>query len=151
MADINELLNKQRDERGADKWEPEAGDVIEGIITKTGWYDGGEYTPSLWLMVKNIETEDSVRVYCPTVLRNQVNEEAPAMGSGVAIRYEGRQLSEKSGRKYHDYTLALVPDKDGNVKRDNVYWREHGVYRGAASNATDSGGDSADKSDDGWF
>jgi len=150
MADINELLNKQREERGADKWQPDAGDILEGILTKTGWYDGGEYDPSLWLIIKDMEDDTSVRVYCPTVLKNQVNEEAPAIGSGVAIRYEGRVTAEKSGRKYHDYTLALVPDKDGAVLRDHAYWKENGVYRGPeAANAAASDDDSGD--DGGFF
>lgn len=149
MADIDALLDaqakKNEEERGASKWEPEAGDTLDGILIKTGWYDGGDYEPSLWLMVKDM---DGVvhRVYCPTVLLGQMREEMPAIGSGIAIRYEGRVQSEKSSRKYHAYTLVLVPTADGEVLRDYGYWREHGFYGKATTTTTNK-----EANDDGDF
>ena len=150
MTDIDNLLNKAAEERQAPKWEPKAGDVIEGIITKSGWYDGGEYEPSLWVLIKDMEAGTSTRVYCPTVLRNQITEEAPKMGSGVAIRYEGKQPSANNPkRSYHAYTFALVPDANGTVLTDHSYWLQNGVYRGPVSGEGTSRPESDDK--DGWF
>lgn len=146
IADIDDLLNKQaqenEDERGADKWEPKSGDQLSGFIMKTGWYDGGDYEPSMWLLVKD-EEGDATRVYCPTVLRNQVLEEAPAIGSGIAIRYEGKKpVASNPKRSYHAHTFVLVPDSDGNVKRDHAYWKMHGTYRGAQVAASTDDDDS---------
>jgi hypothetical protein len=133
MADIDKLLDDQKarddEESGASKWEPKEDDVLSGYLIKTGWYDGGDYDPSMWLLVKD-EEGDTHRVYCPTVLHNKVTEEMPAIGSGIAIRYEGRV--QGASRKYHSYTFGLVPDSGGKVKQDPKYWREHGVYRGSA-------------------
>lgn len=154
MTDIDKLLDAQaerdEEERGATKWKPEPGDTLNGILVKTGWYDGGEYSPSLWLLIKTMDG-DTYRVYCPTVLTNRLNEEEPAIGSGIAIRYEGRREAQNSARRYHAYTLALVPDKDGNVKTDPKYWHENGVYRAAAPKTaygTPAGNDAVE---DGWF
>ncbi len=139
MTDVNELLDTQAEkndeERGAEKWSPEEGDSLDGIILKTGWYDGGEYEPSLFFILKDMEGETH-RVYCPTVLRNQLVESQPAMGSGIAVRYEGRKDSKSGNRRYHAYTLVLVPDKTGKVRIDPKYWLEHGVYRGTVKNVT---------------
>ena len=118
MTDINAMLDKQSEkndeERGAEKWEPEEGDTLDGIILKTGWYDGGEYEPSMFFILKDMDG-DTHRAYCPTVLKNQLLELQPAMGTGIAIRYEGRKESKNSSRKYHAYTLVPVPDKNGKV------------------------------------
>ncbi len=137
--EIQQLLDdkqaKNEEAQGAEKWAPEAGDMLQGIVTKTGWYDGGSYAPSLWILVKDISDGETKRVYASTVLANQLREEMPRMGSGVAIRYEGRKPTQDGSRKYHAWTLALVPDKDGTVYKDENYWKEHGVYRGAAETA----------------
>jgi len=137
--DIQQLLDdkqeKNEEAQGAEKWSPEAGEMLQGIITKTGWYDGGAYDPSLWILVKNIADGETVRLYATTVLLNQLREEMPKMGSGIAIRYEGRKPTQDGSRKYHSWTLALVPDKSGVVHTDEAYWKEHGVYRGAAVGA----------------
>ena len=137
--DIAALLDakqeKNEEAQGAEKWTPETGDLLQGIITKTGWYDGGSYAPSLWILVKDIADGETRRVYASTVLANQLREEMPRMGSGVAIRYEGRKPTQDGSRKYHAWTLALVPDKDGTVYKDESYWKENGVYRGAAETA----------------
>ena len=139
MTDVNQLLDNQAEkndeERGAEKWSPEEGDSLDGIILKTGWYDGGEYEPSLFFILKDMDG-DTHRIFCPTVLRNQLVESSPAMGSGIAVRYEGRKDSKNSSRRYHAYTLVLVPDKTGKVKVDTKYWMEHGIYRGTVKVAT---------------
>ena len=126
---IDALLDTKKQEAedaaNAEKWDPDAGDTIRGYLVKTGWYTGGTYPPSLWLLIKTDDGDD-VRVYCKTVLRGQVLEEEPAIGSGIAIRYEGRETSQ-AGRKYDSYTMVLIPDDEGNVKRDHAYWLEAGV------------------------
>ena len=131
QALLDAKQEKNEEAQGAEKWQPEAGDMLQGIITKTGWYDGGSYAPSLWVLIKDISDGETKRVYASTVLKNQLVEEAPKMGSGVAIRYEGRKPTQDGSRKYHAWTLALVPDKSGVVHTDPDYWRENGVYRGS--------------------
>lgn len=150
MSNIDDLLDKAAQERTASKWDPDPGDIIEGLLIKTGWYDGGEYDPALWLLIKDTEDGTYRRVYCPTVLRRQVTEEAPAMGSGIAIRYEGKVPSESNPKRtYHSYTLALVPAANGDVLRDPRYWATAGTYQLArASGATD---DSVDEDDGSFF
>jgi len=145
LSDIDKLLDNQSDkneeERGAEKWEPKDGDQMSGYLLKSGWYDGGDYEPSLWVLIKDEEGETH-RVYCPTVLRNQVLEEVPAIGSGVAIRYEGKKPAKNNPqRSYHAYTFVLVPDSEGEVKRDFAYWKVNGVYRGPAADPADAGKD----------
>lgn len=152
MSDYDKLLDDKKatndEERGAAKWEPEEGDKLSGFLMKSGWYDGNpEYPPSLWILVKD-EDGDTHRVYCPTVLRGQLVEEAPAIGSGIAIRYEGRVDSQTAGRRYHSYTLALIPDKSGRTKTDDAYWRVNGTY-GGGGGASGSSSNSSD--DDGSF
>ena len=150
--EIQKLLDdkqaKNDEAQGAEKWAPEAGEMLQGIITKTGWYDGGSYSPSLWILVKDISSGETVRVYASTVLLGQLREEMPKMGSGVAIRYEGRKPTQDGSRKYHSWTFALVSDKNGVVHTDESYWKEHGVYRGAALGAQNaSQGVASDASD----
>ncbi len=132
MTDIDKLLDGQKakneEEIGAEKWEPSAGDIKQGAIQKIGWYDGGDYAPSMYLLLKDFEAEETFRVYCSTVLRNQLLEEAPAIGQPIVIRYEGKVQGKN--RKYHSWTLALIPNAEGLVKRDQKLWHEHGTYRG---------------------
>ena len=130
QALLDEKKEKNEEAQGAEKWKPEEGELIQGIITKTGWYDGGSYKPSLWILIKDISDGETKRIYASKVLLNQLTEECPKMGSGVAIRYEGRKATQDGSRKYHAWTLALVPDKNGVVHTDADYWRENGVYRG---------------------
>jgi len=131
-VDYDDLLNTQHkqneEETGADKWTPEAGTVLSGAIQKTGWYDGGDYKPSMFLVFKEFETDDTYRVYMPTVLHKQMLEAMPAIGQHIVIRYEGMEKGA-SGREYKNYTTVLVPDENGNVKRDHQYWAKAAVYR----------------------
>lgn len=159
MAQTNEeiqaLLDKKQakneEDRGAEKWDPEAGDMLQGIVTKTGWYDGGSYAPSLWILVKDIADGETKRVYASTVLANQLREEMPRMGSGVAIRYEGRKPTQDGSRKYHAWTLALVPDKEGTVYRDAAYWEANGQYRGSQDATEEATSDASDMSEVDFF
>ena len=152
---IQQLLDdkqaKNEEAQGAEKWAPEEGDMLQGIITKTGWYDGGSYAPSLWILVKDIADGETKRVYASTVLANQLREEMPKMGSGVAIRYEGRKPTQDGSRKYHAWTLALVPDKEGTVYRDAAYWTENGVYRGSQGATEAVTSDASDMSEVDFF
>ena len=157
--EIQQLLDdkqeKNEEAQGAEKWAPEAGEMLQGIITKTGWFDGGPYEPSLWILVKDIADGETKRVYASTVLLGQLREEMPKMGSGVAIRYEGRKPTQDGSRKYHSWTFALVSDKNGVVHTDENYWKEHGVYRGAAVGAQNASqgvaSDASDLSDGDFF
>lgn len=131
--DISKMLDERKaqneEEVGAEKWAPEAGEMKTCAIQKIGWYDGStEYAPSMFILVKDFDSDATVRVYTSTVLKGQLLEEAPAIGQPLAIRYEGK-VQGKS-RKYHSWTLVLVPDENGNVKRDHKLWQEQGVYRG---------------------
>jgi hypothetical protein len=134
MDDIKKLLDdkfeKQEEERGAKRWEPEPGDTLSGVIMKVGWYDSGEYEPSMFLIFKDVTEHETYRVWVKTVLANQLNEEAPAIGQLMAIRYDGK-VEGQTGRAYHNYTVVLVPDNKGEVKRDFPFWLQHGTYTGA--------------------
>jgi hypothetical protein len=83
----------------------------------------------MYLIFKDIEADKSIRIWVKTVLERQLKEEAPAIGQHVAIRYDGRETGT-SGRKYHNYTLVLIPDKDDQVKRDYPFWLANGTYQG---------------------
>ncbi len=137
-SDIDKLLDEKKskndEEIGAEKWEPNAGDKLSGAIQKVGWYDGGEYSPQLYLIFKEFETDATYRVYAKTVLMNQLLEEKPAIGQHMVMRYDGKVQGAK--RKYHGFTLVLVPDDSGMVKRDPAFWNENGVYRGPSSGTT---------------
>lgn len=152
--DIDELLNAKHDkdaeERNADRWEPEAGDTINGVITKVAWYDGGDYEPSMYLIFKDIEADKSIRIWVKTVLARALNEEAPAIGQHVAIRYDGREVGQ-SGRKYHNYTLVLVPDSNGKVRVDYPFWLNHGTFQGTTNVETRGQAASSNDPDERYF
>ena len=134
--DIDALLaqaaKERAEQRDAKKWEPEEGDTLVGAITKTGWYDQSvEYDPSMWFIVKDIENDETVTVWPKTVLMGQLTEMAPALGQVIAIQYMGR-IESAAGRMYHDYTLIMVPNKEGKVVVDFPYWLQHGTYHGTS-------------------
>lgn len=137
-TDIDKLLDEKKaendEEIGAEKWDPKAGEKLEGAIQKVGWYDGGDYAPSLYLIFKEFDKDETHRIYTKTVLMNQLLEEKPAVGQHMVIRYDGKV--QGASRKYHGYTTVLVPDDDGVVKRDPAFWNENGVYRGSSSGTT---------------
>ena len=131
-SDIDKLLDakkeKNDEEIGAEKWDPKPGEKLVGAIQKVGWYDGGDYDPSLYLLFKEFDNDETHRIYAKTVLLNQLKEEEPAIGQALAIRYDGKV--QGASRKYHGYTTMLIPDEDGNVKRDHEFWVKNGIYRG---------------------
>jgi hypothetical protein len=132
-SDIDKLLDEKKatndEEIGAEKWDPKDGEKVDGAIQKVGWYDGGDYEAQLYLIFKLFDSDETIRIYCKTVLLNQLVEEKPAVGQHMVIRYDGKVQGAK--RKYHGFTTILVPDDGGNVKRDPKFWAENGTYRGA--------------------
>jgi len=151
-SEIDKLLDEKKEENdeeiGATKWEPEAGEKLSGAIQKVGWYDGGEYSPQLYLIFKEFETDATHRVYAKTVLMNQLLEEKPAIGQHIVMRYDGKVQGAK--RKYHGFTLVLVPDENGSVKRDPQFWHQNGVYRGS-SEGTGTNAPLREEPDGGFF
>jgi hypothetical protein len=143
IADLLDQKNEQDEiERGATKWEPEEGDRLNGIVVKTGWFDGGDYEPSMFMIVKNLDADGHLKVWLKTALKGQMDDMTPAMGQQIAIRYDG--MVQGKTRAYHGYTSVLVPDSDGKVKRDQKYWATKGFYRGperAETSETDDDGD----------
>ena len=137
-TDIDKLLDEKKaandEEIGAEKWDPKAGEKLSGAIQKVGWYDGGDYDPSLYLIFKEFDKDETHRIYAKTVLMNQLLEEMPAIGQHMVIRYDGKV--QGASRKYHGYTTVLVPDEDGQVKRDPKFWHENGTYRGPSAGTT---------------
>jgi hypothetical protein len=130
---LEEAAKERAEQRDAKKWEPEAGETLVGVITKTGWYDQSvEYDPSLWVIVKDIENDETVTVWPKTVLMGQLNEIAPALGQIIAIQYMGR-IESAAGRMYHDFTMIMVPNSNGKTKQDYPYWAQHGIYRGSGA------------------
>lgn len=80
---------------------------IQGRVKYVGEI-GSDYGPEMVPIIE-LEAADgtlwSVRGYS-TVLRNQINKAAPAVGDFLAIRFFGEKNS-KSGRAYKNYKVAI--------------------------------------------
>ena len=86
-------------------WKPEPSEELVGTVTKID-YVGTRNGESHLMQVQRLDSDEVVTVWCSqTVLKNQVLDLAPAVGSVIVIIYEGKKHSEKSGYDYNSYQV----------------------------------------------
>jgi hypothetical protein len=131
LDDAEAQLEVEADQRqaieGATDWKPEAGDVLKGtlmegkyILTKFGW------THLINVMLQDGEVKT---VWCGSkMLKDQLMTQHPAIGKGLAIKYNGKKQGKDY--EYHDYVLSCEPVegdtaeiRDEQRKERAAYWR----------------------------
>ena len=96
-------------------WKPAEGEILKGKLLNGAIVDG-DYGPC---KILNVETEDGsvVTVWAGNkLLADAVDQQAPAPGKGVVIKYGGmKKPSKPGGREYKLFTLACE-------ESDFEYW-----------------------------
>ena len=102
----------------AETWKPEAGDMLAGTVVR------GDFVPTSngdthLLVVRDDETGKEYTVWCSSyMLKQQVIDLAPAMGSLIVIAFHGKKQSKKDpSRSFNDYTMKVE-------KSDFEYWNQ---------------------------
>ena len=99
--------------RNSDDWNPEAGDQLNCILLKVN-VRKTKFGPAAVLIVRNvgpesggIENEGTCTVWCSrTTLIGGLISEAPKIGSGLAIRFDGQASTQDGTGKYYAYTVV---------------------------------------------
>lgn len=133
-ADETLAQQAEQDAQSDNKYEPDPGDVLHGVLLKAEAYtkDTHGYEPTLVITVRNVgETKvggiapgESGYLFTPTVLRRKVLEAEPAIGTAFILEFKGKVTPDKGGNPYKDYTLVTESTKgEGDEsKRDRALW-----------------------------
>ena len=98
VADLLAQVSKERE-----RWDPEPGDAVAGIVADLRELDG-EYN-SYPLVVLDVG-DRLVEISCGrSVLRTEVMQRDVRVGDTLAVKYDGPTTS-KAGKSYHGYTVA---------------------------------------------
>jgi len=118
-----EFEKAEKREEGGDTWKPEAGDQLKGIFLNVS-YVKGDYGWQPVAVIRNLKDEASIKVWCSSgILREQVENLAPAPGTPIAIRYDGTKKSEK-GRDYKVHVVAMPEREEGDEMLGREYWQK---------------------------
>ena len=109
----------------AEKWEPEEGEVLQGILLKANT-PNTDFGRGLVLTVRNVgktasggvEPNKSAAVWAGTVLRRLLEDPdtgQPKVGKALVIRYEGMKEPKKGGNPFKMFTLIVE-------EQDPDYW-----------------------------
>ncbi len=113
---IEDTLDNQDDYAEAEYWDPQPDELLKCELV-AGTVIMSKYGKMIQLIVKRVSADDEVlKVGClRSVLRGQVIDAMPKVGSLLAIKYYGKVKAEKSGREYHNYRLRAS-------EADSEYW-----------------------------
>ncbi len=106
----------------ATTWNPKEGDLLKGKLIGVKYIN----TKFGWTHLCHIVDNDGKAwdVWCGrTLLKNQLLEQMPALGKGIAIKYHG--MKEGKEFKYHDYTLSCEPQTQDERKASVLFF--HGL------------------------
>jgi len=118
--DAELLLEKEQEDReklsDTTTWKPKEGDVLIGTLLEGKILDG-EYGPC---HIMNIEDKDG-KVWTVwagnKLLKDAVIEQAPKVGKGVSVKFDGmKQPSKPGGREYKAFYMACQ-------ESDHGYWK----------------------------
>ena len=119
------------------KFETEGQELI-GTVTKID-YVGTRNGESHLMQIQKLDSDEVVTVWCSqTVLKNQVLDLAPAVGSVIVIIYEGKKHSDKSGYDYNSYQVQ-ASESDFQAWAEATKQGAERIKLKAAAN-TDGGG-----------
>ena len=93
-------------EADEDRWDPEPGDHVVGLIQQISEHEGrrGPY------QLLHIETVDGrvVTVSVTKVIREELQIQDPAPGDGIGLTYHGDRKSQR-GNTYKAYSVSIIP------------------------------------------
>lgn len=94
-------------------WKPEEGDMIGGKLLK-GYFQTGEYGINPVMIIEDEASGTVFNVGCSTtILKNYVNDLAPAEGTNVVIQFVGTfPVQDKPDRKYKRHIVRVESDPD---------------------------------------
>ena len=90
----------------AKKWDPEPNGLLKGVLLESKYF-GTKYGFTWLLHVLDSDSQVWAVWGGRTMLKNAIEDQTPAIGKGIAIRYHG--MKEGKEFKYHDYTLSCEP------------------------------------------
>lgn len=128
-ADLDGQQAADKEASESPKYDPKAGDEVNGVLTKAEMFTGGQYDPTIVINFRNVGDKKVGGVdagaigylFLPTVLRRKMLETAPAIGTPFKLRFEGSVTPEKGGNPYKDWTLVTASMTDSNAA-DRVLW-----------------------------
>jgi hypothetical protein len=137
MADYDDVdamlaAKKEANEqaRDSEQWDPVAGEKIVGVLIKVEIVKTRR-GPSLLLVMRNTMNEttggigpnESTAIWgSRKVLQGEFFREAPALGSLVAIQFEGKVKAQQGGNDYFGYTVIVVDPDDDPKLRNRELW-----------------------------
>lgn len=122
-ADAREQALKDRlDEGYPEAWIPEQpGDTLVGIFKRldTANTSRGQRYIVVLGSTRNLDFEKAIWLH-HTALRNQFRQAAPVAGEMVAVRWDGKKISESTKQEYDGWTVRV----DRPQSAEDVDWSE---------------------------
>lgn len=125
MTDFFENLEDELEEQAAAEEEEssaEVVDMVEGQTLKGIFLKATtpvtQYGQALLLIIKDIERDETVKLWCPTMLRSRIEDPEggqPKPGKGIGIRYDGLRDTRDGSNQYKSFTLTVE-------ESDPAYW-----------------------------
>ena len=113
-------MRKQLDEepKKAEAWRPEAGEELVGEIVTINDRPANEERDG-YPVITVLEPDGNLAAFHAfhAVAKRWVQEQQPAAGDKIGVRYMGKAESKGSGREYNDYRMVL--DRGGRSLADD--------------------------------
>ena len=130
--DVEAQTASDTEDSDAGKFDPAAGDLLQGVVLKVDLFTGGNYSPAITLTFRNVgekevggvEPGKSGRIFLGgVVIKRKMMEAAPAIGSPFALLSKGKVSPESGGNSYKDWTLVTPFTRDGDAaSHDRALW-----------------------------
>ena len=104
--DLHALLEHEPPTR----WTPEPGEGVEGDVVKIVDQKAfGQSAPTLFLL---LDDDRYLTIRCAgVVMRRHFEENRPAPGDRVAVRFDGMRTSQSTQREYASYSFGIRRSK----------------------------------------
>ena len=102
------------------EWKPKEGDLLKGKLIQ-GKHIITKYGPTY---IINVQDKDGQvwDVWAKTMIENQLLQQFPAIGKGIAIKFNGMKQGETY--KYGEYIMSCEPHRDADeVAEWAKFWR----------------------------
>ena len=105
--DGNTDLTDQFDRHYAAGWRPAIHEIAQGCVIELSERLGYDDKPYPIVVIRK-DSGDEVALHgFHYVLRSKFEEEKPAVGDRIAVRYDGKVKSKTGGKAYHSYSVVL--------------------------------------------
>jgi hypothetical protein len=105
---LREAAKRKQKMNGADRWEPAAGEVLEGEYLGSRMATHEQYGSAPVYYVEEFETEQVYKLLGRTVLRNEMQQQVPEPGDLVAITFEGMKNSDDAVGEFYAYDVVTA-------------------------------------------